>query len=398
MTRKKIGKLALFTALTIGAFVLGSAYQKVEFLGQGSGFLVPKVSASQTINAKNLKKLLDSGEEVTFINVHTPYEGEIMGTDNFIAYDEFVANQAKLPADKNARVVVYCKSGSMSTSAVRTLRELGYKNTSHLEGGMDAWKKAGYDILDLANLPDKVLPESGFELPISWGDIGPQLLRLGVIDQAKFEKIIKMTDDQKQILTRGSDKNIKIDASNSQFVVDMLWGFGLAQKSLVYDEGPMGKEYKDKAGSFASTGGWTLARGSAMEHYNKHSLVALTPEEHKRVMDIAQNVYRPCCGNHTAFPDCNHGMAALAAIELMVKKGVSDDDIYRSILRLNSFWFGSSYLSVATYFERQGVDWNQVDAKEVLGSKYSSGQGAGNIAKQVGELPFQQSGGGGCGV
>jgi hypothetical protein len=46
-------------------------------------------------------------------------------------------------------------------------------------------------------------------------------------------------------------------------------------------------------------------------------LIKLTPEQQKKVGEIAQNVYRPS-GNSTWFPDCNHGMAALAAIELMV--------------------------------------------------------------------------------
>ena len=135
-----------------------------------------------------------------------------------------------------------------------------------------------------------------------------------------------------------------------------------------------------------------------MDHYNKHNLIALTAEEHQRVMKISKGVFRPCCGNPTSFPDCNHGMAALAAVELMVKEGLSDQEIYKNVLRLNSFWFGSTYVTTATYFARQGIAWQDVDAKEALSAKYSSGQGAGQIAKQVGELPFQKSTGGGCGA
>ena len=40
----------------------------------------------------------------------------------------------------------------------------------------------------------------------------------------------------------------------------------------------------------------------------------------KIVEEIAGNIYRPCCGNSTAFPDCNHGMAMLGLIELMVSQ------------------------------------------------------------------------------
>ena len=161
----------------------------------------------------------------------------------------------------------------------------------------------------------------------------------------------------------------------------------------------MGKEYKKEAGNFASTGGWTLARGDAMQYFNRFDFIPLTPDQQKQVGEIAKNVYRPCCGNSTWFPDCNHGMAALAAIELMVSAGVPEKDIYNAVLALNSFWFSETYLTTATYFARQGIAWNDVDAKTVLGREYSSGQGAGMIAKKVGPLPWRPApSGGGCGA
>ena len=407
MTRKKrknqnLIKFLIFTGLILFGFFLGNNLETVV------NFQLPskasKLSASEKLSSKDLKKVLEDEaslpveKDITFINVHTPYEGEIAGTDTFIEYDSLIANESKLPTDKNAVIVLYCKSGNMSTQALSTLKNMGYKNVRHLEGGMDAWKKQGYDLLDLSSLPNQVLPESGFELPISWGDLGPRLIQLGVIDKAKFEKAVAMGDAEKQIFEGRADIPIRINASNSQFVVDLLWALGLAQKSLVYDEGQMGKEYKGQAGNFASTGGWTLARGDAMSHYNVHDLIALTPEQHRKVMEIASNVYRPCCGNHTAFPDCNHGMAALAAIELMVAKGISDDEIYKNVLRLNSFWFPSNYLTAATYFARQGTTWDKVDAKLVLGADYSSGQGAAVLNQKVGPLPFDTEFGGSCGA
>lgn len=388
-------KLPLFFLLLAAAFFFGLNYEKVNNLGSGGS--TTKISSVKKISPFDLKKALDK-KDFTLINVHTPYDGEIIKTDTFVPYDEIVANESKLPKDKNTKIIVYCESGNMSSQAVSTLTGLGYKNVKHLDGGMNAWKKAGFALLDLANLPEKVIPAEGFELPISWGDIGPQLISLGVIDQKKFEGVVRMDESQKKILTEGSVEKIKINSKNSQFIVDMLWALGLAQKSLVYDEGPMGKEYKTNVASFSSTGGWTLSTGSSMSHYNIHRLVELTDEEEKRVMDISKNIYRPCCGNPTSFPDCNHGMAALAAVELMVKAGVSDNEIYESVLKLNSFWFSSTYLATATYFARQGTTWENVDAKEVLGTKYSSGTGAAQIAKQVGELPFSRSSGGGCGA
>lgn len=362
-----------------------------------SGGILPFSVASDTISAKQLVRML-ADKNFTFINVHTPYEGEIERTDTFIPFDQVVANSSILPKDKNAAIILYCKTGRMSQEALETMKKLGYTNVKHLAGGMDAWQKTGGAIADLRTLEADVLPAEGIELPVSWGGLGPKLIKLGVIDEAKFRQAVKLTPQQEEILMKGSDTKIRIDATNSQFVVDMLWALGLAQKSAVYDEGPMGKEYKNEVGNFASTGGWTLARGNALSYLNRHDLIPLTAEQQQKVAEISKNVYRPCCGNSTWFPDCNHGMAALAIIELLVSANVDDATIYRNVLGFNSFWFPDSYLTVATYFARQGTPWRDVDPKLVLGAEYSSGSGAGTIAKKVGPLPYRPATGGSCGT
>jgi hypothetical protein len=286
----------------------------------------------------------------------------------------------------------------MSAEALQTLKDMGYTKVSHLNGGMKAWQRTGYELLDLSQLPSKVIPEDGISLSVSWRDVGPRLLELGVIDLNKFEKTMELTDEQKEILTKGSDTPIKITSENSRFVVNMLWALGLAQKSLVFDEGPMGKEYKGDVANFASTGGWTLARSNAANYLNKFDLIPLNTKQQEKVTEIAKNVYRPCCGNPTWFPDCNHGMAALAAIELLVSADVSEEEIYRYVLGLNSFWFPDNYLTIATYFARQGTSWDDVDAKMVLGQDFSSAQGAGEISAKVGPLPYGGQAGGSCGA
>lgn len=392
--KSSLVKLLAFSALILFGYFLGAG--KVFNFREAIISNAP-VTASETITANELKVKLEN-KDFYLVNVHTPYEGEIAFTDFFIEYDGIVAANVLLPEDKDAEIILYCKTGNMSAQALKTLKRLGYANVRHLSGGMDNWEKAGEKILELSGLVDELLPAQGYTLPIKWGDIGPKLVSLGVIDKEKFSEVVVMDDEQKAILGGTSDADININAVNSQFVVNMLWALGLAQESLVYTQGPMGKEYKDQAGNFASTGGWSLAKGEAVEHLNKHSIIPLTSADHKRVMDIAENVYRPCCGNHTAFPDCNHGMAALAAIELMVAKGLSDEEIYKNILALNLFWFPTSYISTATYFERQGMVWNDVDPKIILGSEYSSGQGAAEIARKIGPLPYEGQQGGGCGV
>lgn len=354
-------------------------------------------SSIQEIGPGDLKSEI-SQKDFLLINVHTPYQGEIEKTDYFIEYDSMIANKDKLPDDKNARIVLYCLTGNMSRQAVGTLTKMGYTNVKHLEGGMDAWRRAGFDILDLSSLPDRVIPEAGIELPISLGDLGQKLVSFGVIDIEKMDRATGLTADQREMLLSYSDEQIRITRENSHFIVNLLWALGLSQKSEVYEEGPMGQEYRGNVGNFASTGGWTLGRSDALAYLNKYDFLALTLDQQERVSEIAKNIYRPCCGNNTWFPDCNHGMAALGAVELMVFAGLSDETIYENILTLNSYWFSSTYINIATYFERQGVNWSQVDAKEVLSSRFSSLSGAQDIMNKVGELPYDLLTGGSCGA
>ena len=87
-------------------------------------------------------------KDFPLINVHIPYEGEIANTDAFIPYNKIMASLDKLPADKNAPVVLYCRSGNMSTQASQALVKLGYTHIYNLAGGMNAWKAAGQQVLE----------------------------------------------------------------------------------------------------------------------------------------------------------------------------------------------------------------------------------------------------------
>lgn len=99
----------------------------------------------QNITPDELKAMLKD-KDFTFINVHIPFAGNIAGTDLSISYDQIGQNLSQLPPDKNAKIVLYCRSGRMSAIAAETLVNLGYTNIWNLKGGMDAWERAGYPL------------------------------------------------------------------------------------------------------------------------------------------------------------------------------------------------------------------------------------------------------------
>jgi len=217
------------------------------------------------------------------------------------------------------------------------------------------------------------------DLGISFSDTIVKMVQNGAIDKEKFEKLYEgrggLSPAEKKLLEEASNDKIIVTQANSGLILNLLWPLGIANKTNVLAEGSMGTQYKKDVGNFASTGGWTVGKISGGAMFNRFSILPLTSEHEELVKEIAQTIYRPCCGNSTYFPDCNHGAAMLGFIELAVSQGMSKEEIYKKALVLNSYWFPSTYADLDVYFKaKKNISWDKVDPKEVLGANYSSGQ------------------------
>jgi len=80
-------------------------------------------------------------KDFTLVDVHVPQQTHIEGTDAVIPYNQIAENLSELPSDKNAKIVLYCRSGSMSKEAADLLMRMGYTNVYHLEGGIQAYQE-----------------------------------------------------------------------------------------------------------------------------------------------------------------------------------------------------------------------------------------------------------------
>ncbi len=151
ITRSRLTLLTLLSSLAIVAAACGagspSGVDDVDLADETQ--VVPVDGGAYTdVSVRGLAAMLDD-KDFVFVNVHVPYAGEIEQTDAFVPFDQVEANLAAFPADKDAKIVVYCRSGGMSAISAAELVRLGYTNVWNLDGGMNAWAATGEELLQL---------------------------------------------------------------------------------------------------------------------------------------------------------------------------------------------------------------------------------------------------------
>lgn len=93
------------------------------------------------ITPAELKARLDRGDALTIVDVREPHEWEIANLEPYgarlIPMREIEARLGEL--DRDAEIVLHCKTGGRSAIVLRQLREAGYTRLWNLKGGILAW-------------------------------------------------------------------------------------------------------------------------------------------------------------------------------------------------------------------------------------------------------------------
>ncbi|MCJ7734038.1 MAG: rhodanese-like domain-containing protein [Anaerolineales bacterium] len=137
MNRKSFILLILISSLFLTACAS-------RFSGQDGSTITSKNSYSN-ITPEQLNDMFPN-KDFLLINVHIPFAGDIPQTDLSIPYDRIDQELSQLPEDKEAKIIVYCRSGSMSSAAAEKLVSLGYTNIINLERGFHGWEEAGFPL------------------------------------------------------------------------------------------------------------------------------------------------------------------------------------------------------------------------------------------------------------
>lgn len=192
----------------------------------------------------------------------------------------------------------------------------------------------------------RISTSHGVTLPVTWGDLGREMIENGTLDETKLRALYvgrTLPPDFEQFLSGENAGKIIITRENAPYLLNLLWGLGLSSKNEILEQGEMSDPRYGGPSRFASTAGWTLAQGSAMNHFSMHHYFDLNPSEQALVDKVSRDVYRPCCRNSAHFPDCNHGMAMLGLLELMASQGTSETEMRQAALAVNTLWFPGYY-------------------------------------------------------
>jgi len=106
-------KRTVFFTFMLSAILLVACSTSVAPAGEVVGKTVSVDGGVYTdVSAAELQTML-AAKDFTFVNVHIPFAGDIPDTDLSIPFDQIEAYQDQLPADKDAKIVIYCRSGSV---------------------------------------------------------------------------------------------------------------------------------------------------------------------------------------------------------------------------------------------------------------------------------------------
>ena len=100
-----------------------------------------QAAAGSTITAKELKELLDSDKPTYLVDVREPAEWEIVRIPGatLIPKDEILRGDALATLPQDKQIIMYCKTGVRSAETLAAVKNAGFSDAVHVQGGVTAW-------------------------------------------------------------------------------------------------------------------------------------------------------------------------------------------------------------------------------------------------------------------
>jgi phage shock protein E len=107
--------------------------------------VVAKAEPVRHVEPAEARKLLKENPKVVILDVRTPREfvgGHLEKARNLDFQGKDFARQLE-QLDRDKTYLVHCAAGGRSTKSLEVFQQLGFKSVVHLDGGLNAWTKAG---------------------------------------------------------------------------------------------------------------------------------------------------------------------------------------------------------------------------------------------------------------
>ena len=105
--------------------------------------------AIKQLDVNQLKEKIDAKQDIILVDCREEHEWEAGHIDaaKFLPLSEIEKNHTELK-DKNAEIILQCRSGKRSMTYANFLEEKGYTNLTNLEGGILSWQEEGFDVVE----------------------------------------------------------------------------------------------------------------------------------------------------------------------------------------------------------------------------------------------------------
>ena len=124
---------SLFAGVLLTATMTGSAFASAE--------------PAKTVKVEQVTELQNAGALVLDVREVGEYAEAHIAGSTLIPLGQLAQRLQELGVDKSKPVVLICRSGRRSAQALTILEQAGFSAASNVEGGMQAWQKAGLPVI-----------------------------------------------------------------------------------------------------------------------------------------------------------------------------------------------------------------------------------------------------------
>ena len=138
-------------AVSVAVFTLFLAGISSQALAEAMGpmqFVAEAKAKIAEVTPQQVKADMDAGKSIILLDVRDSEEfdaGHIPKAMN-ISRGVLEFKVGSMIPDKNANIVLYCRTDARSALATAVLKEMGYMNAKNLQGAFKGWGEAGLPI------------------------------------------------------------------------------------------------------------------------------------------------------------------------------------------------------------------------------------------------------------